>query len=266
MQRTALVRYLSASATAVIMTLSGAALAAGGAAAATTVMPDGSMRYDYGRRPSPALVCKPQYVCDIALDSGETVLNMAIGDSARWVIAGGKSGPGGATPHVFVKPTELDLDTNLVITTTKHVYDIMLHSANVAPHPQISFFYADEDAAAKAAAAEAQRLAIESVLAGTPLVAADRADAKYKISGDATVAPDKVFNDGVRTFIQWKTLPAQLPAVVSGTSNGAAQPVNFRVVGTTYVIDNVNPDFDLVLAADTDRHGRPERRAAIRHQ
>jgi type IV secretory pathway VirB9-like protein len=54
-------------------------------------LPDGSLRYDYGRRPQPVLVCQPQFVCDIVLDSGETVLNMAIGDATRWVIAGGKA-------------------------------------------------------------------------------------------------------------------------------------------------------------------------------
>jgi hypothetical protein len=42
--------------------------------------------------------------------------------------------------------------------------------------------------------------------------------------------------------------------------------VNFRVVGTRYIVDGVNPNYDLVLAASPDKHGRPERRAAIRHQ
>ena len=224
------------------------------------------MRYDYGRRPSPLLVCKPQYVCDIALENGESVLNVAIGDASRWVIASGKSGPGGMTPHVFVKPTQSNLETNLLITTTKRAYDVTLRSANDSQHPHISFFYVDEEAAAKAAAADRERQAIDGVLAGTPLVGADKADAKYKVTGDATLAPEKVFNDGSRTFVQWKALPTELPTVVAIGPGGVAQPQNFRVVGSSYVIDNTSPNFDLVLAAQTDRHGRPERRASIRHQ
>ncbi len=229
------------------------------------VLPDGSVRYDYGRRPEPLLVCKPRYVCDITLDSGESVLNMAIGDATHWVIAGGQSGPSGTTPHVFVKPTQSALETNLVITTTKRVYDIMLRAADDAKISRLSFFYADDDAAAKAVIADRQRAAIDAVLAGTPLVAPDQADAKYKLSGEAALLPDKVYNDGVRTFIQWKALPADLPAVVAIAKDGSAQLTNFRVITNAYVIDGTNPNYDLVVGGGAERHGRNERRAFIRH-
>jgi type IV secretion system protein VirB9 len=249
-------------------TLSAAALlpagapAAGASTPATTVMADGSLRYVYGHRPQPQLVCVPQHVCDIALDNGESVLNMAIGDAAHWVIAGGQSGPSGTTPHVFVKPAQSALETNIVITTTKRVYDVTLRSAAQTQHSRISFMYVDEDAAARALIAQR---AVDGVLAGTPLVAADAADAKYALTGDAALVPQRVFNDGVRTYIAWKTLPGELPAVMSIGKDGVATPVNFRVVGTQYIVDGINPNYDLVLAASTERHGRPERRAAIRH-
>jgi type IV secretion system protein VirB9 len=259
-------RSLVALAAGLALTAGGAGLMTRAAVAAAVVMPDGTMRYDYGRRPQAALVCKPETVCDIALGSNETVLNMAIGDASRWIIASGRSGPGGTTPHLFVKPTQANLETNIVITTTKRVYNVDLRSAKEAPHPSISFFYPDEDAAAKALAGDQQRLAIQAVLAGTPLVGADRADTKYKVTGDAALLPDKVFNDGVRTYITWKSLPVQLPTVVSVPTTGAAQPVNFRVVGTSYIVDDIDPNLDLVIAADPDRHGHPERRVVIRHQ
>lgn len=260
MRRTTIIRHL-------FCALAVVAIGAGGAAAATparTLLADGTVRYDYGRRPAPVLVCKPHYICDIALDGGESVLNMAIGDSTRWVIAGGQSGPSGTVPHVFVKPTQPNLDTNLVITTTKRVYDVALRSAVDAKWSRISFFYADEDAAAKAAIAERQRAAIESVLAGTPLVAPEQADAKYATSGDSGLLPDKVFNDGLRTFIVWKTLPSELPIVVA-VKDGTAKATNFRLVGASYIVDNLAPNLDLVVSASADRRGRAERRASIRH-
>jgi type IV secretion system protein VirB9 len=247
------------------LTLSSAALESGAATPSSTILPDGSVRYNFGRQPEPVLVCKPHHVCDITLEGGESVLNMAIGDSALWVIAGGQSGPSGSTPHVFVKPMKADLDTNLVITTTKRTYDVALRSANDAKHSRLSFLYLDEDALAKAAIAQQERLAIESVLAGTPQVGADKADAKYKLDGEPALLPDKVFNDGTRTFIEWKTLPSELPAVVAISKDGAPQPVNFRVVGSAYIVDNVSPNYDLVLAASKDRRGRAERRVSIRH-
>jgi type IV secretion system protein VirB9 len=131
---------------------------------------------------------------------------MAIGDAARWIIAGGQSGPSGSVPHVFVKPTAPALDTNLVITTTKRVYDIALRSATEAHHSRISFAYPDEDAAARAAIAQR---AVDGVLAGMPLVGPDQADTKYQLSGEAAIVPSAVFNDGVRTYISWKALPLE---------------------------------------------------------
>jgi P-type conjugative transfer protein TrbG len=240
-------------------------LTARAATPARVVLGDGSIRYEYGRRPLPELVCKPHYVCDITLDAGESVLNMAIGDSTHWVVAGGQSGPSGTTPHVFVKPTQPGLDTNLVVTTNRREYDVTLRSAADARNARISFFYADEDAAAKAIIAQHERTAIETVLAGTPLVNAGQADAKYKLTGEPMLLPDHVFNDGTRTFITWKALPADLPTVATIGKDGTSQATNFRVVGDMYIIDSVAPSYDLVVAASPERHGRPERRASIRH-
>jgi type IV secretion system protein VirB9 len=234
------------------------------AVAGTVIMPDGGIRYDYGRRPAPFLACKPEYVCDIALDSGETILNVAIGDGSRWIIASGKSGANNPTPHVFVKAKEADLDTNLVITTTKRVYDITLHSAGNANHPHISFFYADDDAAAKAAQAEHERQAIAAVLAGTPQVGADQVDARYKLSGPAALLPEKVYNDGARTFIQWKSALPELPFVFAIAKDGTPTQVNVRVVGTKLVVDDVGQNYDLVLPAVN--RGRAEQRVSIRHE
>lgn len=238
--------------------------AAAPACAGTVILPDGGIRYDYGRRPAPFLACRPDYVCDIALDGGENILNVAIGDGSRWIIASGKSGSSNPIPHVFVKPKEADLDTNLVITTTKRVYDITLHSAANANHPHISFLYADDDAAAKAAEAERQRQAIAAVLAGTPQVGMAQTDAKYKLTGPAVLLPDKVYNDGVRTFIEWKSALPELPVVVAVAKDGTASPVNVRLVGTKYVIDDVAPNYDLVLPAVN--RVRAEQRVSIRHE
>ncbi len=266
MRRTATIRSWFVFAAAALFTAAGEFAAMHGADAAASTLPDGSVRYDFGRRPSPVLTCKPEFVCDITLESGESVLNLAIGDSTHWVIAGGKSGVGGTTPHVFVKPTQAHLDTNLLITTTRRTYDITLRSATSAPHSHISFAYVDEAAAEKAAIAEHERQAIQNVLNGTPLVSSDRADSRYKISGEQTLLPEKVFNDGVRTYIQWKALPAELPDVAIIGKDGLAQPVNFRVVANMYILDSTDPNFDLILGAEADRRGRPERRVTVRHE
>jgi type IV secretion system protein VirB9 len=227
--------------------------------------PDGSMRYVYSGRADPRLVCRPLYVCDVALEAGETILNIAIGDSVRWVIAAAQSGPGGSTPHVFVKPTETDLETNLVITTTKRVYYLRLASAAMASNPRISYSYPEDEAAALAARQADERERQAERAADLPLVPPDQLDSKYRIEGDKALTPSRVYNDGVHTYIEFATLPNDLPIVLAIAPDGSNQVVNFRLKDSMFIIDGVQSGFDLVLNAGTGRHGRGERRCYIRH-
>ena len=85
--------------------------------------PDGVLRYPFGERTPPTLRCKPLFVCDLVLEPGETIINVAVGDSVRWLIAPASSGGAdSATPHVLVKPTEAGLHTNLIVTTNRRTY------------------------------------------------------------------------------------------------------------------------------------------------
>ena len=54
--------------------------------------PDGVLRYPFGERTPPTLRCKPLFVCDLVLEPGETIVNVAVGDSVRWLIAPASSG------------------------------------------------------------------------------------------------------------------------------------------------------------------------------
>ena len=77
---------------------------------------------------SATLRCAPLRVCAVELARGEQVLHVATGDSERWAVQPAASGAGGATPLLFVKPTACNLTTNLVVTTDRHVYQLLLDS------------------------------------------------------------------------------------------------------------------------------------------
>ena len=95
---------------------------------APVVRKPGFVVFPYGER-QPILYCKPLRICDIELEAGEGVLNIALGDSERWIASKMESGPeDGRRAHVVVKPTEFDLSTNLVITTDRRVYHLGLIS------------------------------------------------------------------------------------------------------------------------------------------
>lgn len=92
-----------------------------------------------------SITCKVNQLCDIALEKGEIIHDINIGDSTRWQVTTTKSGgidyktQQAATPqqlaveqqHVVIKPTYDNLSTSLLITTNKgRNYSILLNSTN----------------------------------------------------------------------------------------------------------------------------------------
>jgi type IV secretion system protein VirB9 len=235
-------------------------------AAADAVVPtrtgaDGIVRYQFPG-PAPTLACAPLTVCTIALQNGESVSGLATGDSERWIIATSPSGPGGTTPLVLVKPKEDALRTNLVIATTAHVYYVDLVSSTRWTNSKIAFYYPSEEVAAQNAA-DAKRAA-DAVL-NAPPVAPDNADDKYTIRGANQILPQRVYNDGVHTYVHYDALPTDLPILVAIAPDGSNQIVNYRLLENTFIVDGVPAGIDLVLNAGTGKHGRGELRVAIRH-
>lgn len=227
---------------------------------------DGVLRFPYGGRTEPTLTCRPLYVCDVVLQPGESILNIGTGDTVRWVIAAAQSGPSGNTPHVFVKPTETSLETNMVVTTTKHVYYLRLLSGTAAPNPRIGFYYPEEDAQKEVdRQRDAQRLVADKSL-DLPVVPPEQLDTNYRTAGERTLLPTRIYNDGLHTFLEYTTLPNDLPVLYAVAPDGSNQIVNFRLSNLTFVVDGTPSGIDLVLNAGTGKHGHGERRAFVRHK
>src|SRR5258708_36519863 len=114
--------------------------------------------YPYNQEPEPTVDCAPLRTTDLRLQPGETITDVALGDSERWMATPAASGdPRNAVPHLAVKPQVPGIETNLTIYTTKHIYHLLLRSRGHAMQ-EVEFYYPDElstamkdaDAAAKA--------------------------------------------------------------------------------------------------------------------
>jgi len=226
---------------------------------------DGAMHYPIDAPAEPALTCVPLFICDVTLEANEAILNIATGDSARWLIAAAQSGPGGNTPHVLIKPTTLDLRTNLIVTTNRHVYYLRLSSASTTAYSRLAYFYPDDDAAAAAAAAEADHIRELAREAELPLKPTGPVDVSYRLWGDSAFLPFRVYADAVHTFIEYAKLPTDLPVLFAVSTDGNDQIVNYRLKDNIFIIDGTPPAIDLVLNAGTGHGGRGERRVHIRH-
>jgi type IV secretory pathway VirB9-like protein len=61
--------------------------------------------YPYGEEPEPVIDCEPLRTTDIQLQPAETITDVAMGDTERWMATPAASGdPRNAVPHLAVKP------------------------------------------------------------------------------------------------------------------------------------------------------------------
>ena len=105
---------------------------------------NGEVRFLYGAT-LPTVVCAPLQVCDLALQPGEIVNNVNVGDKVRWNISPGVSGSAdGRVTHLIIKPADAGLVSSLVIETDRRTYAIKLVSTQHEWMPLVAFNYPDD--------------------------------------------------------------------------------------------------------------------------
>jgi type IV secretion system protein VirB9 len=196
--------------------------------------------YPYDEGPQPVLDCAPLRTTDIQLQPGETITDVAMGDTERWMATPASSGnPRNPVPHLAVKPQALGIATNLTVYTTKHIYHLQLRSRGRAIQ-EVEFYYPDEvlaemkeAAAAKGGTAadppEADNARVVKIAAVDPA----QLNFSYKIDGaNVPFRPIRAFDDGSHVYIQMapgmKT--SEAPALLIAAGRGT-QMVNYRVDG-----------------------------------
>jgi type IV secretion system protein VirB9 len=224
---------------------------------APVVRKPGFVVFPYGER-QPILYCKPLRICDIELEAGEGVLNVALGDSERWIASKMESGSEDARrAHIVVKPTEFDLSTNLVITTDRRVYHLGLISSleeTGGYFRSVRFYYPQDTVErwsdAAAAAREGASREREREVAHLPLVSPEGLNFGYRIDGDRVPwRPVQAFDDGTRVFIQMPGAMSatEAPALFVLTGDKEQALVNYRLRGHYFVVDKLFPEAVLVL-------------------
>lgn len=207
----------------------------------------------------------PERVTDIVLQPGEQLGSVAAGDTARWVIGDTTSGSGAdRRAHVLIKPFSAGLLTNLVITTDRRSYHLLVSSAAGGAMSALSWTYPQDALIAyKKAQAQAE--------AAAP-VASDLDPAQlhfdYSISGDRPPwRPLRAFDDGRQTYVEF---PADLgvgeaPPLFLIGADGQAQLVNYRLRGRFYVVDRLFDAAELRLGTKHQQIVRIARGSTARH-
>jgi P-type conjugative transfer protein TrbG len=226
----------------------------------------GAVEYPYGYS-RPTVTCAPLHVCTIALQDGEAVTSISIGDTVRWLL---QNASAGNKPVLMIKPTQAGLSTNLVVTTDKgRVYYMHLVSSKTEYTPMVTWYdpaAMTRDLTAEAQASARQKAEFEASIAAAKLateqakaqrVVADKSVGKldpttldfgYGCTGDAVFKPARVFANDTHTFIQLPPGAATRDApAVFNVSNNETELLNSRLVNGYYIIDGKPTKLSLVL-------------------
>lgn len=221
-----------------------------------------SVRFVYGAS-RPNLVCSLLHVCDIALEPNETVVDLKVGDSTRWIIERTASGSAqGMIEHIIVKPTDIGLQSNLRIYTDKRTYYLDLSSSDKEFMPQISFIYPEQALQnfAQIKSDLMNKLKTRTIATNSDQdpVLIDNLDFSYHYSGDESLYPIRTFNDGKKTYLQMppKLMNSTLPAlvVVNGThlfSEDDIAVTNYRIKDNKFIIDGL-PEHIRLMSGNQD--------------
>ncbi len=193
-------------------------------------------------------------VSDIALEPGETLLSVSSGDTVRWVIGDTQSGEGAtARTHILIKPTAADLATNLVIATDRRTYHLELTSTEKTYIASLSWTYPLSELVIRKRQAEAQAVARDTVI--DTGIALDAIRFRYRIEGEAPWRPAQVFDDGNKVYIQFPSTLRQgeAPPLFIAGADGKPALVNYRVKGSTYIVDRLFAAAELRQGEDPQR-------------
>jgi type IV secretion system protein VirB9 len=187
-------------------------------------------RYIYTYAPGALyeLYANPSFISTILLEEGETLEDVAAGDTSRWQLSETTTeGSEGARTIVLVKPNATGLRTNIVLVTDRRTYLVEAVShAGEAYSAQIAWCYP------------------RSISDRTPYTSAGVFNFDYHVRitrGARPVwAPVRVFDDGRRTWIEFDadTEAADLPPFFVITPEGA-ELTNYRIDGRRYMVDRI---------------------------
>lgn len=231
---------------------------------------NGATVFFYGRS-SPTIVCAVLQVCDLALEPGEEVSNVHIGDSVRWSVAPSISGEGETLrTHVLIKPMHAGIKTSLFIPTSKRTYHIQLIASEKDYMPHVSFRYPEQEErdAWTRHKVEQTKLLAEKLARERhdrqfqiPETQDDVRDLdfNYEITGMATWRPLRVYNNGKKTIIEFpKTLhnqnaPVLLAVSRTGWFRKSKKLINYRVSKNKYIVDSVFDEGVLIVGVGRDQ-------------
>ena len=200
------------------------------------------------------LYTNPNYVSTILLEPGETLTDIAAGDTSRWMVTEA-TGESESEPRtiVLVKPQTSGLRTNIVLITDRRTYLVeAISQAGQTYAAQVAWSYPRNAAGGAGVMPSIERLnlsyRVRTVRGRTP-----------------AWTPGRVFDDGRRTWIEFPpgVAAGDMPPLFVVTGEGA-EIANYRVQGHRMIVDRLFDRAELRLGARAPIVVRIDRQGARR--
>ncbi len=177
-------------------------------------------------------------------EEGETVSKISMGDPSLWLFEH-------LANRLFLKPVgEDNSQTNMTVITNKHIYHFELtakEAKSINDKDLIfvaKFVYPDEKD--------------KNIIEFPKSVPSDEPDMRdlsiynfaYQYTGETSIAPVKVFDNGEFTYFQFSRKNAEVPAIFSVDASGFESLINFRVAGDYVIVEKVGAQFTLRSGTD----------------
>lgn len=180
------------------------------------------------------IYCRVGYLTDLAMKKGEKVTFVGGGDTSAWAVE--KATVDGVA-HIYIKPTVDTSTTNLIITTNKRSYQLILNTSDWY-NPMVAWNYGYEDQSENSFREEKNEV-------GNINGNVETLNFNYKIVGKC----DKklmVFDDGEKTIVKFDKMPKNLPSVfVRNKGKKGLNLVNYKFRNNCCILDRVADEIEI---------------------
>ncbi len=202
-----------------------------------------AMIFDWEANRLYQIYTKPERITDIVLETGEALLTVAGGDSQRWTISESQSGKDQTLKrHILIKPHQLGISNNLVITTDRRTYHLEMHSLEHVPYQSsVAWKYP----ASSIIIDNGAKQITKDVAPLTPMSGVGLKQLNFNYHFIAKERPSwmprRVFDDGHKTYIEFpQSMQDSEAPILYGLSKAKENViVNYRRYHNFYIIDHL---------------------------
>ncbi len=180
----------------------------------------------------------------IEFEADEAISTISMGNPTLWLFEH-------LGNRLFLKPVgQSNSETNMTVITNKRVYhfELMAKEARSINDKDLifvaKFIYPDEKD--------------KNIVEFPKATPSDEPDMRnlalynfnYQYTGEPSIAPIKVFDNGEFTYFQFPRKNAELPAIFDVDPSGFESIINFRSAGDYIIVERVSPQFTLRNGTD----------------